>query len=96
MSASQQARNKQLNKIIDQLEDQIDRLQAERNEFQQSAVDALGKVEDLQDKILQLDAENSRLLHLMQEAWTSGWQTGRSGVHHSEIMPKWMKQKGLA
>lgn len=49
MSASQQAQNKKLHKLIDQLEDQIECIKTERNEFQQASVDAIGEVEDLQN-----------------------------------------------
>ena len=82
MSASQQKQNKKLHQLIDQLEDQIERIKTERNEFQQSAVDALGKVEDLQDEI-------KRLRGLIPQAWYAALEDDMKSLD------EWMKQKGL-
>jgi FtsZ-binding cell division protein ZapB len=107
MSASQQKRNKDLHKRIEQLEartqqavdeanyfrrgfnssqKEIEALREERNEFQQSAVDALGKVEDLQDEV-------KRLREIIPQAWRAGMEcVADSGP----CLDQWMKQKGLA
>lgn len=92
MSAFQEATNKKLCNIIDQLEDQIIALQAERNEFQQAAVDSMGKVEDLQDEI-------NRLRDLIPQAWQAGqsWLMGsRKDFQQTHpTLREWMKQKGI-